>query len=44
MADQDPSGFTLYPAGNGTEAFVYPEALLFMGMRAVGCRCQLLLI
>lgn len=28
IADQDPSGFTPCLAGNGTDAFVYPEVLL----------------
>ena len=32
MADQDPSGFIPCPAGNGTDAFVYPEVLLSVGM------------
>lgn len=32
MADQDPSGFTPCQEGNGTDAFVYIEVLLFMGM------------
>lgn len=32
MTDQDPSGFIPCPAGNGTDAFVHLEVLLFMGM------------
>ena len=32
MTDQDPSGFIPCPSGNGTDAFVHLEVLLFMGM------------
>lgn len=32
MTDQDPSGFIPCQAGNGTDAFVHLEVLLFMGM------------
>lgn len=33
MADWDPSGFTLCLAGNGADAFVYPEVLVCVCMQ-----------